>query len=194
MFALPMLSTAEQLYTTAISAGWGKEDDCVMTRLYLPNRPELVMEMMKSTKESEPGPELQIIDIEDLLVGVHVAVISEAMSFCEKLGIDTDIMFDIVSNAAGSSVIFSHMFKNMQRENWSLKGVLGVFDAHTVRCQLVRILSTGTHRSGVLIEIQSSAVSMANVLRYPVFLSSAALQEFNRQLPRPKPRVEHYGP
>ena len=188
-----MLSTAEQLYTTAISAGWGKEDDCVMTRLYLPNRPDLVTEQVKSSKTSETPP-LQFHDIEFLLIGVHVAVISEAMAFCEKLGIDTDIMFDIVSNAAGSSVIFSHMFKNMQRENWSLKGVLGVFDAHTVRCQLVRILSTGTHRSGVLIEIQSSAVSMANVLRYPVFLSSAALQEFNRQLPRPKPRVDEYGP
>ncbi|KAK0510788.1 hypothetical protein JMJ35_007220 [Cladonia borealis] len=159
-FALPMLSMAEQLYTTAISAGWGKEDDCVMTRLYLPNRPDLVTEQVKSSKTSET-PQLQFHDIKFLLIGVHVAVISEAMTFCEKLGIDTDIMFDIVSNAAGSSAMFSLMFKDMQKENWSL-GALHSTDL--VRYQL------------------SESVRKANAIRYPVFLSSAALQEFYRQL------------
>ena len=140
MFPLPLLSMAEQLYTTAISAGWGKEDDCVMTRLYLPNRPDLVTEQVKASKDSEP-PQLQIRDIEHLLIGVHVAVISEAMSFCEKLGIDTDIMFDIVSNAAGSSIMFTRSFKGMQKQKWSLGGVP---NAKMVRDQLVSMASTGT--------------------------------------------------
>ena len=140
MFPLPLLSMAEQLYTTAISAGWGKEDDCVMTRLYLPNRPDLVTEQVKASKDSEP-PQLQIRDIEHLLIGVHVAVISEAMSFCEKLGIDTDIMFDIVSNAAGSSIMFTRSFKGMQKQKWSLGGVP---NAEMVRDQLVSMRSTGT--------------------------------------------------
>ena len=180
MFPLPMLSAAEQLYTTAISAGWGKEDDCVMTRLYLPNRSDLVMEQVKSSKTSEP-PQLQFHDIKFLLMGVHVAVISEAMSFCEKLGIDTDIMFDIVSNAAGSSVMFTHSFKDMQKKNWSLRAVP---NANLVRYQLVSMTSTGIQRSGMLIKIQSESVGRANGIRYPVFLSSAALQEFYRQQSR----------
>lgn len=178
MFALPMLSMAEQLYTTAIAAGWGKEDDCVMTRLYLPSRPDLVTEQVKSTKASEPL-QLQFHDIEFLLIGVHVAVVSEAMTFCEKLGIDTDIMFDIVSNAAGSSVMFSLMFKDMQDANWSLGAS---HSTDLVRDQLVSTMSTGNQRTGMLIKTQSQSVSKANAMGYPVFLSSAALQEFYRQL------------
>ena len=180
MFPLPMLSVAEQLYTTAISAGWGKEDDCVMTRLYLPNRPDLVTEQAKSSKPSE-SPQLQFDDIKYLLIGVHLAVISEAMSFCEKLGIDTDIVFDIVSNAAGSSTMFVDSFKYMQKKNWSLGAVP---NANIVRYQLVSMTSTRTQRFGMLIKIQSESVSKANGIRYPVFLSSAALQEFYRQVPR----------
>ena len=140
MFPLPMLSVAEQLYTTAISAGWGKEDDCVMTRLYLPNRPDLVTEQAKSPETSQ-STQLQYHDIRFLLIGVHLAVISEAMSFCEKLGIDTDIMFDIVSNAAGSSVMFATSFKDMQKENWSLWAVP---DASRVRDLLVSMTSIWT--------------------------------------------------
>ena len=177
MFPLPLLTMAEQLYTSAISAGWGKEDDCVMTRLYLPNRSELVMEQVKATKASEP-PQLQFRDIEHLLIGVHVAVISEAMSFCEKLRIDTDIVFDIVSNAAGSSVMFTRSFKDMQKHNWSLAGVP---HAKMVRDQLVSVTRTGIQRYGLLIKIQEGSVRNANGIRYPLFLSSAALQEFYRQ-------------
>ena len=177
MFPLPLLSVAEQLYTTAISAGWGKEDDCVMTRLYLPNRPDLVTEQVKPSKASEP-PQLQFRDIKYLLIGVHVAVISEAMSFCEKLGIDTDIMFDIVTNAAGSSSMFTLSFNKMQKAKWSLGAAP---EATIVRYQLVSILSTGIQRSGMLIKTQSESISKANGIRYPVFLSSAALQEFYRQ-------------
>ena len=140
---------AEQLYMTAISAGWGKEDDYVMTRLYLPNRSDLVIEQIKASKASEP-PQFKFQDIEYLLIGVHVAVISEAMSFCETLGIDTDIMFDIVSNAAGSSVMFTRSFKDMQNKNWSLGGVP---HAARVRDRLVSMLSTGTQRYGLLIKI-----------------------------------------
>ena len=177
MFPLPLLSTAEQLYTTAISAGWGKEDDCVITRLYLPNRSDLVIEQTKPSKASEP-PQLQFQDMEYLLIGVHAAVISEAMSFCEKLGINTDIMFDIVSNAAGSSVMFTRSFKDVQKKNWSLRGVP---DANLIRCRLVSMASTGTQRFGMLIKIQAESVRKANAIQYPVFLSSAALQEFYRQ-------------
>ena len=131
---------AEQLYTTAISAGWGKEDDCVMTRLYLPDRYDLVTEQVKATKVSEP-PQLGFRHIEHLLIGVHAAVISEAMFFCRLLQIDRDIMFDIVSNAAGSSAMFIRSFKGMQKQGFLLAGVP---NADLVRTQLVSMVSTGT--------------------------------------------------
>ena len=125
---------------TAISAGWGKEDDCVMTRLYLPNGHDLVTQQTKATKTSEP-PQLEFRHIEHLLIGVHAAVISEAMTFCAFLQIDRDIMFDIVSNAAGSSAMFKRSFKSMQERGFQLAGVP---NAELVIKQLVSMVSNGT--------------------------------------------------
>ena len=170
---------------TAISGGWGKEDDCVMTRLYLPDKPDLVTEQAKSPKASE-SLQLNIRNIQFLLIGVHTAVISEAMSFCEKLGINTGIMFDIVSNAAGSSESFKLRFKDMQSEGWSLSAVPF---AKQLRDYLVSMTSTMAQRPRVLTRTQSDSVSKANSIRYPVFLSSAALQEFYRQVPERKSPV-----
>lgn len=105
-----------------ISSGWGKEDDCVMVRMYLPGRPALVSQQVNATPEAKFGP-FAISDIEDLLVGVHLAVMSEAMTFCERLGIGVELMFDIVSNAAGSSAVFVKTFDDLRTGGWSLKAV-----------------------------------------------------------------------
>lgn len=119
-FPLPLLSTSEQLYMTGISAGWGKEDDCAMVRLYLPGRPDLVEQQAKSF-EGAKDPVVSVSAIENLMVGVHLAAMSEAMSFCKYLDIDTDLMFDIVSNAAGASAVFSRKnFDAMRNGKWSL--------------------------------------------------------------------------
>ena len=125
-FPLPLLSTSEQLYMTGISAGWGKEDDCVMVRLYLPGRPNLVAEQAGSPFEGHQSPLVSAVDIKNLMVGVHLAAMSEAMSFCEVLGIDTTLMFDIVSNAAGASTVFLKYFEPMQQGKWSLKSIPGI--------------------------------------------------------------------
>lgn len=124
-FPLPLLSTAEQLYVTAISAGWGKEDDCVLVRLYLPDRPNLVAQLAQQLN-SPKVPTSSVSDIADLLVGVHLAAMAEAMSYCEYLGIDTNMMFDVVSNAAGASSIFLKAFPEMQGAGWSLRAVDGI--------------------------------------------------------------------
>lgn len=132
-----MISTAEQLYLTAISAGWGKKDDCVMTRLYLPGRPELVMQRAKAIDDTR-STDLTVDNIKDLMVGVHLAAMAEAMSFCEHLGIDTNLMYDIVSNAAGASAIFLKTFVDMQKGNWKLRSVVSVEE---IRDRLVSIIS-----------------------------------------------------
>ena len=133
-FPLPLLSTSEQLYMTAISAGWGKEDDCMLTRLYVPDRPFLIAQQAGSFAGSQ-DPVVSVSDITDLMIGMHLAAMSEAMSFCERLGIDTDLMFDIVSNAAGASEVFLKSFRSMQSGTWSLESVPGAAD---IRDKLVR--------------------------------------------------------
>lgn len=122
-FPLPLCSTAEQLYSASISAGWGSEDDCVLVRLFLPGRSSLVQQMAKGSEPAKGSP-VSINDIKNLLIGVHLAASSEAMSFCESLGVDTELMLDVVSNAAGASVMFVKAFADMRKARWSLRGVI----------------------------------------------------------------------
>ena len=126
-FPLPLLSTAEQLYLTGISAGWGTEDDCVMVRLYLPGRGDLVAKQAGiANTDASPTSSITIETIKDLMVGVHLAAVAEAMKFSDHLGLDTDLVYDIVSNAAGASAAFMMGFKEMRKGAWSLKAVTGV--------------------------------------------------------------------
>lgn len=96
-----------------------------MVRLYLPRSPDLVHELVNAPPSSNASA-ITINDIRSLMVGVHLAAISEAMSFCELLSIDVDLMFDIISNAAGVSDVFLNSFADMRRGAWSLKAVQGI--------------------------------------------------------------------
>lgn len=130
-FPLALLGVAEQLFLSAITNGWGREDDCVVVRLYLNGRPGLVVEQARKPVTGNDGSAgtgagITASEIQDLLVGVHLAVMSEAMAFCEVLGIETDLMYDIVSNAAGASRVFEKNFRDMKENRWMVNGVQGV--------------------------------------------------------------------
>ncbi|KAI4204769.1 MAG: hypothetical protein LQ350_000835, partial [Teloschistes chrysophthalmus] len=147
---LPLLSTAEQLYLTSISAGLAKEDDCVTVRLYIPAHPTLVADRA-SPPTSSPNPtttttttttktlpepisnDVTIETIRDLLIAVHLAAASEAMAFCDRLRLDADLMYDIVTNAAGASEAFVKNFEALRKGGWELKAVP---DAEGVRDRL----------------------------------------------------------
>ncbi|KAL8808274.1 MAG: hypothetical protein Q9200_004341, partial [Gallowayella weberi] len=130
-FPLPLLSTAKQLYLSAISAGWGSEDDCVLVRLYLPpSQPDLVARQAGSSlsnpsaNASTKSPHnITWETIRDIMLGVHIVSVTEAMSFCEHLGIDAALMYDIVSHAAGTSQGFEGAFNGMKKKKWGIKGI-----------------------------------------------------------------------
>ena len=132
-FPLPVLEKAEELYVEASAAGWEKEDDCVLVRLYLPGQPDLVMKQANVT-QAVHAPMLSIDNIKDLMIGVHLAAVCEAMRFCRHLEIDTDLIFDIVSNAAGASAVFVKHFREMQKQNFALRDVS---DADGIKERLV---------------------------------------------------------
>ncbi|KAI4163269.1 MAG: hypothetical protein LQ342_003004 [Letrouitia transgressa] len=159
-FPLPLTSIAEQLYLTAISAGWAKEDDCELVRLYLPGKGDLVVKQTDSSPNSKPSS-ITVDTIKDLLIGVHLVGMVEAMSFCDRLGIDASLMHGIVLNAAGASNTFREAYTPVKEGNWSLKQVPG---AKEIRDKLAK------------------AIDDVYALKYPLFLSCAALQELHRQL------------
>lgn len=136
-FDLPLLHESEKLYIAGESAGWLREDDCVIVRLYVPGRPDLVSQQARSFVPSK-SPAVSVSDVQDLIVGVHLAAMSEAMSFCDRLGIDTDLMFDIVSNAAGASAVFLKYFKEVKKGRWSLRLVTGVKEIRDKLVSLTR--------------------------------------------------------
>lgn len=146
-FPLPLLGLAEQLFLSAIANGWGSEDDCVVVRLYLNGRPGLVVERagrpaVRTNGCAGMGPGITASEIQDLLVGVQLAVMSEAMAFCEILGIDTELMYDIVSNAAGASRVFQKKFRDMKENRWVVKGVQG---GEGIRDRLVSFAASSTY-------------------------------------------------
>ena len=122
-FPLPMLSSAEQLYLKAISDGLGGEDDCALIKLYLPGSDGLVGLKSPATMKSTSDDSVSTHDMGDLMIGVHLAATSEAMSFCEHLGIPPDLMYDIVSHAAGASNVFLKEFSRMKAQDWSLTAI-----------------------------------------------------------------------
>lgn len=67
--------------------------------------------------------EISASEIRVLLVGVHLAAMSEAMAFCEVLGIDTELMYDIVLNTAGASKVLERYFQQMKEKSWVVGGM-----------------------------------------------------------------------
>ena len=130
-FPLPLVGVSAQLYASAVARGWAGEDDCVLVRLYLPEYPDLVIERAGNADSSAARYGVCAGDIQDLLVGVHLAGMSEAMRFCDVLGLDADLMFDIVCHAAGGSRVFEQHFRGMRGDGWGLKGVEGAEDVRT---------------------------------------------------------------
>ncbi|KAI4087233.1 MAG: hypothetical protein LQ344_006916 [Seirophora lacunosa] len=158
-FPLPVLGAAEQLYLTAVSAGWGAEDDCVLTRLFLPSQPNLVATQAGHPSSTSSPPRISLQTIEDLMVGVHLAGLAEAMRFCTRLGVDEGLMYDIVTNAAGASKVFVEFFEGIRGEGWRLRGG----EVERVRERL------------------KEAVEEIYGLKYPLWLGSAALMEMFRE-------------
>jgi 3-hydroxyisobutyrate dehydrogenase len=179
-FPLPLLSTAEQLYMTGISAGWGKEDDCVMVRLYLPGRGDLVAKQAGVATDVNPTSPITVETIKDLMLGVHLAAVAEAMKFSEHLGLDTDLVYHIVTNAAGASAAFLMGFGEMRKGAWSLKAVAGVDGIRDRLVSFVNVILFVFRKTNSF--AQMAAVEKAFKLQYPLFLSSAALQQFHLHL------------
>jgi 3-hydroxyisobutyrate dehydrogenase len=50
-----------------------------------------------------PGQAAMVKTVNQLLCGVHIAVVAEAFSLAAKVGVDRRIMLDILSGSAASS-------------------------------------------------------------------------------------------
>lgn len=93
--------------------------------------------------------------IHQLLAGVHIAAGAEAMAMAAKAGIPLDLMYKVVTNAAGNSWMFENRMQHVVEGDYSPKSMVDIF---------VKDLGIVT--------------DTAQSLRFPLYLGSTAYQMF----------------
>ncbi|OCQ53002.1 2-(hydroxymethyl)glutarate dehydrogenase [Photorhabdus australis subsp. thailandensis] len=93
--------------------------------------------------------------IHQLLAGVHIAVAAESMALAAKAGISLDLMYDIVTHAAGNSWMFENRVPHILTGDYTPKSSVDIFVK-----DLGLVLETG------------------KALKFPLPLSAAAHQMF----------------
>ncbi|PQE28055.1 hypothetical protein CJF32_00005815 [Rutstroemia sp. NJR-2017a WRK4] len=146
-------SAAEQVLNSGVIAGYGLEDDSGLLRVYLPSKDGLVYEQATAPNTSSDDPKLKLV--EDILAGVHLAAAVEAMVFGKKIGLDPELLYEIVKGAAGASAMFTEKVPAM--------------------------ISGKSNSQGSIKEVVAKlkvAVEEASRLKYPLHLTATALQLF----------------
>ena len=65
--------------------------------------------------------------INQLLAGVHIAAAAEAMALGIKAGLDPDMVYDIISNSAGSSWMFQNRVPHILAGDYAPKSMVDIF-------------------------------------------------------------------
>ncbi|MCC4782980.1 oxidoreductase [Vibrio splendidus] len=93
--------------------------------------------------------------IHQLLAGVHIAAGAEAMALAARANIPLDLMYDVVTNAAGNSWMFENRMKHVVDGDYSPKSMVDIF-----------------------VKDLNLVSDTAQDLQFPLPLSSAALNMF----------------
>jgi L-threonate 2-dehydrogenase len=84
-----------------------------------------------ATKVYNIGPEIgqgaTVKIIHQLLAGVHIAAGAEAMALAARANIPLDLMYDVVTNAAGNSWMFENRMKHVVDGDYSPNSMVDIF-------------------------------------------------------------------
>ena len=76
---------------------------------------------------TEIGQGATVKIIHQLLAGVHIAAGAEAMALAAKAGIPLDLMYDVVTHAAGNSWMFEHRMKHVVDGDYAPLSMVDIF-------------------------------------------------------------------
>jgi 3-hydroxyisobutyrate dehydrogenase len=76
---------------------------------------------------SEPGMGSRVKTINQLLAGVHIAAACEAMALGMRIGADPKVLFEVISNSAGSSWMFQNRVPHILDGDYSPKSAVDIF-------------------------------------------------------------------
>lgn len=77
--------------------------------------------------EGGEGTASKIKMVNQLLVGIHIAVAAEAMGLAAKAGLDTREVYNIITNAVGNSWAFENRVPHMLEGDWTPLSALSIF-------------------------------------------------------------------
>ncbi|KAK9453594.1 NAD binding domain of 6-phosphogluconate dehydrogenase-domain-containing protein [Dipodascopsis uninucleata] len=120
-FPLILANTAEQLYIQGSFAGLTKEDDAGLVRIFLPkDQGDLVGNLTTSTTTTGKA-DITVDTIIDVMSAIHLASTRECMAFAEHVGMDIELLKDIIIKGAGHSAMFESSVSELQKTKWNLK-------------------------------------------------------------------------
>jgi putative dehydrogenase len=74
-----------------------------------------------------PGNGSLVKTVNQLLAGVHIAAAAEAMALGTKAGIDPSTLFEVISNSAGNSWMFTNRVPHMLEGDYSPRSAVEIF-------------------------------------------------------------------
>ncbi|WP_119269388.1 L-threonate dehydrogenase [Taklimakanibacter deserti] len=74
-----------------------------------------------------PGAGSRVKMINQLLAGVHIAVAAEAVALGIKAGIDPSLLYEVISNSAGSSWMFQNRVPHMISGDYTPRSAVDIF-------------------------------------------------------------------
>lgn len=74
-----------------------------------------------------PGTGSKVKMINQLLAGVHIAAAAEAMALGIKSGADPKVLFDVISNSAGSSWMFQNRVPHILAGDYTPRSAVNIF-------------------------------------------------------------------
>ncbi len=75
---------------------------------------------------SEIGQGQAMKAVNQLLVGVHMVAMAEAMVLSAKCGLDPELVYEVVKNSAGNSRIFENRVLGVINRDFSTRSTLGI--------------------------------------------------------------------
>ncbi len=74
-----------------------------------------------------PGQASVVKTVNQLLAGAHIAVAAEAMAFGARAGVDTQVLYDVISNCAGNSWMFTNRVPHMLDDDFRPLSAVNIF-------------------------------------------------------------------
>jgi 3-hydroxyisobutyrate dehydrogenase len=76
---------------------------------------------------TEPGLGSVVKAVNQLLAGSHIALAAEAMAFGTRAGVDPKVLFEVISNSAGSSWMFNNRVPHMLAGDFTPLSAVNIF-------------------------------------------------------------------